>query len=180
VKFSGEITQVTGQGTVILIDMSLPGEYSLNSVWLDYSGSSTFLEGDQINVYGTVVGTKTYTTVMGASRSIPEVKTKYIELSNGNEIVVTPKPQTLSFSGSGTKTVNKFHLDAGLAIFKTHQSDSTSYTGATLKDDQGNYVDLVANLYDQSDTSSSTHISKSGDYILDVSSSCSWTITVTQ
>ena len=61
----------------------------VNTIWDDpiyvnytYSdGESKFLEDDIIIVYGTLEGSKTYTTVLGSTVTIPQFNAKYIKLN---------------------------------------------------------------------------------------------------
>ena len=49
-------------------------------IYVTYSGDGNFIEDDMVNVYGTLEGTKTYTTVLHSSLTIPKISAKYIDL----------------------------------------------------------------------------------------------------
>jgi uncharacterized protein YcfL len=82
VKFSGRIAQVIEGGSLNALRMSTSGNYN-NVIYGTYSPSIIdvrLLEDDDITIYGTVVGLKTYTTIMGASVTLPEISIDRIEL----------------------------------------------------------------------------------------------------
>lgn len=60
------------------------GKYSWDdTLYVTYTpkdGESRILEDDIITIYGEMQPLKTYTTVMGASVSIPAIDAKYIEI----------------------------------------------------------------------------------------------------
>ena len=84
-KFTGKVIQVSeGLGsTVMRVDVT-QGKYSWDdTLYVTYTpkdGESRILEDDIITIYGEMQPLKTYTTVMGASVSIPAIDTKYIEI----------------------------------------------------------------------------------------------------
>lgn len=51
-----------------------------NTIYVFYYGNTKIIEDDIVKVYGTMDGTVTYETVMGASVTIPKVSAKYIDL----------------------------------------------------------------------------------------------------
>ena len=84
-KFTGKVIQVSeGLGsTVMRVDVT-QGKYSWDdTLYVTYTpkdGESRILEDDIITIYGEMQPLKTYTTVMGASVSIPAIDAKYIEI----------------------------------------------------------------------------------------------------
>lgn len=82
VKFSGRIAQVIEGGSLNSLRMSTSGNYN-DVIYGTYSASIIdvrLLEDDDITIYGTVVGLKTYTTIMGASVTLPEISIDRLEL----------------------------------------------------------------------------------------------------
>lgn len=72
VKIEGDVIQVIENGPddfVLLVDMSKLLESS-KITYVTWHGKR-MLEGDHVIVYGTVKGVKTYTTVQGASKTVP-------------------------------------------------------------------------------------------------------------
>lgn len=87
VKISGEVFQViqNGNNYILMVDMDSSDPYSFesNHVYVTYtkkSSSDNFLEDDHVTIYGKAMGTQTYTTVLGAQRTIPKVYAGYIDL----------------------------------------------------------------------------------------------------
>lgn len=82
VTFSGSVLQVQEDGILSVIRMSTNGKYD-DVIYGTYSPSILdvrLLDGDQITIYGSVVGLKSYTTVMGSIVTIPEIAIDKIEL----------------------------------------------------------------------------------------------------
>lgn len=84
-KFTGKVIQVSEglSSTVMRVDVT-QGKYSWDdTLYVTYTpkdGESRILEDDIITIYGEMQPLKTYTTVMGASVSIPAIDAKYIEI----------------------------------------------------------------------------------------------------
>ena len=84
-KFTGKVIQVSEglDSTVMRVDVT-QGKYSWDdTLYVTYTpkdGESRILEDDIITIYGEMQPLKTYTTVMGASVSIPAIDAKYIEI----------------------------------------------------------------------------------------------------
>jgi len=85
---TGEITQVQELLGTYAIHLSTKKQsygdgYSGDDIWVNFpkSGEARPLEKDIITVYGYGNGLKEYTTVLGASRSIPLIDAKYIVTS---------------------------------------------------------------------------------------------------
>lgn len=57
------------------------GGYSCpDAIYVTYYGDKNFIEDDMVKMYGTMEGAQTYTTVMGASVTIPKFSAPYIDL----------------------------------------------------------------------------------------------------
>lgn len=87
VKMTGDIFQViqNGDSCILMVNMDSSDPYSFasNHVYVTYtrkSSSDNFLEDDHVTIYGKAMGTQTYTTVLGAQRTIPRVYAGYIDL----------------------------------------------------------------------------------------------------
>ena len=87
-KFTGKVVQVQeGMFNTIVMRVNVTkGSYGIweDTVYANYTyseGESKILEDDIITMYGTIKGTKTYTTVLGSSVTIPQLDVKYIELN---------------------------------------------------------------------------------------------------
>lgn len=87
VKIPGTVFQVieNGDSCILMVNMksSDPYSFEVHHVYVTYtkkSSSDNFLENDDVMIYGKAMGTQTYTTVLGAQRTIPKVYAGYIEL----------------------------------------------------------------------------------------------------
>lgn len=81
VKFSGKVLQVSEGLFSDVIRLAVNGSYD-NVLWLTVPSGTTeerILEDDYITIYGVSEGIHTYTTVMGASVSIPSVSVDKID-----------------------------------------------------------------------------------------------------
>ena len=83
VSFDGKIiqTQQTGANYILRVSAGSGIAEGTQDVWVSYklkSGEDRPLEGDRVEVYGVFTGLKTYTTVLGASKTIPEVTAFFI------------------------------------------------------------------------------------------------------
>ncbi|MGN0262606.1 MAG: hypothetical protein ACI4B9_07205 [Eggerthellaceae bacterium] len=79
VALTGEVMQVSG--STILLQVTNKGYYWDDIVYVHYYGNGSgprILEDDVVTFYGTMEGTYTYTTVMGASKTVPEMTAKYV------------------------------------------------------------------------------------------------------
>lgn len=57
------------------------GGYSCpDTLYVTYFGDGNFIEDDMVNMWGMMNGTKSYTTVLGASLTVPNFTAQYIEL----------------------------------------------------------------------------------------------------
>lgn len=85
VAISGQVVQVQESGASVVLRVNMTkdqyGVYS-DTIWIDYTirpGNGHIVENDIVNIWGTVSGRKTYTTVLGASQTIPEINAVDIE-----------------------------------------------------------------------------------------------------
>ena len=85
VKFSGRVLQVCSEAKSALYystyRVGISGSYSnVMYIYVDnYGSGERILEDDWITFYGKFDGLYTYTTVMGASVTIPSVKVAYVD-----------------------------------------------------------------------------------------------------
>lgn len=86
--FTGEVIQIQeGLFDSIVMRVNVTkGEYDIwdDTIYVNYTysdGESKFLEDDIITMYGTLEGSKTYTTVLGSTVTIPQFNAKYIKLN---------------------------------------------------------------------------------------------------
>lgn len=81
-RVTGEVIEV-GEGGLIsdaYIRISMDGMFNQDvyvSIDNDYFKSNILAEGDSVTLYGSVQGRKTYTTVLGASRTIPQMSVNF-------------------------------------------------------------------------------------------------------
>lgn len=85
----GEIVQVvskTSYASVFRVDVTCEkytyskDYYCTDTVYVTYFGDQSFIEDDMVKMWGTMDGTETYTTVLGASVTIPKFDAIYMEL----------------------------------------------------------------------------------------------------
>ena len=85
----GKIVQVVSKSqnySIFRIDVTcekyeyLDGYYCDDTVYVTYLGQDSFIEDDMIKMWGIMNGTETYTTVLGASVTIPKFTAEYMEL----------------------------------------------------------------------------------------------------
>ena len=90
ITFTGEVIQVSeGWFGSVILRIDTP-----DGVWYcTYTRSgdeSRILEGDMLTVYGQCEGVETYTTIFGASETIPSISIKYYELIDGTDSPASP------------------------------------------------------------------------------------------
>ncbi len=81
VKYYGEILQIQeggGAGFMLLQVTDLGYDIWDDVIWINYTGHVRGGDGDQLTVYGKVVGTKSYETQIGGETYVPEIDAKYI------------------------------------------------------------------------------------------------------
>ena len=85
----GEIVQVVDKSTyssTFRINVTCEkytyssGYYCDDTIYVTYYGDQSFIEDDMVKMWGTMDGTQTYTTVLGASVTIPKFNAQYMEL----------------------------------------------------------------------------------------------------
>ena len=95
VYYRGKVDQVSENwgGSYTLRIFVTKGEYGLweDDIWANYKGERV-LEGDIVDIWGKVKGVKKYTTVLGSSRSIPEIDILHLEVETIEEESDTGKP----------------------------------------------------------------------------------------
>lgn len=87
ISVSGRVFQVMDNGSyyVYMLDMSTGWELMQHAyVTFPKGNGPTILENDRVTIYGQGAGTQTYTTVLGAQRTIPKIEGAYITLSASN------------------------------------------------------------------------------------------------
>ena len=82
VKFSGKVLQVSEGFGYDVIRLGVNGSYDNVLYLIVFNGTTEerILEDDYITIYGVSKGIETYTTVMGASMSIPKVNVDKIDM----------------------------------------------------------------------------------------------------
>lgn len=86
VKFTGQVIQVQDNGSNINLRVNVTkGQYNIyeDTIWVNYTYSANekkILENDIVNLWGETKGTISYTSVLGAKITIPEINARCIEL----------------------------------------------------------------------------------------------------
>ena len=98
VKITGKVFQITETAfnRIYMVDMSTGmsyGQHVFVTIPKNYA-SSIVIENDKVIVYGEVAGTQTYTTVLGAQRTIPKIEAIYVQY--------TKEPVTVTHLPDGT------------------------------------------------------------------------------
>lgn len=85
----GEIFQVVDKSDIystFLVNVNcksyqyLDGYSCSDTIFVTYTGDKSFIEDDMVKMWGTMKGTYTYTTVLGASVTVPMFVAEYMEL----------------------------------------------------------------------------------------------------
>lgn len=85
-KLQGEVIQSMPEGDSYTLRVNItPGQYYWSDTILvtytkQEAGESNILEDDIVTMYGTLMGTYTYESVMGASITVPLLVAKYIDI----------------------------------------------------------------------------------------------------
>ena len=85
--FRGKVSQVIeGDGFNVYMINVTADQYGLytDAVYVEYTapvGASRILEDDVVDIYGTMMGLQTYTTVLNAQKTIPAMLASYIDLA---------------------------------------------------------------------------------------------------
>ena len=87
VAITGQVVQVQESGNLVILRVNMTkdqyGVYE-DTIWVNYtmkSGNSHIIENDVINIWGSVKGRRTYSTILGSSMTIPEINAVDIEES---------------------------------------------------------------------------------------------------
>jgi hypothetical protein len=98
-KFTGQVLEIheaNGQGILRLAVVPLAeGIWSPNVndvVWIDYQGSNKSVQGDVVNVYGLMTGTKTYTSEANYNITVPSMTGCVIEEASSSPSVSETAP----------------------------------------------------------------------------------------
>lgn len=85
--FRGKVSQVIeGDGFNVYMINVTADQYGLytDAIYVQYTapaGASRILEDDIVDIYGTMMGLQTYTTVLNAQKTIPAMMASYIDLA---------------------------------------------------------------------------------------------------
>lgn len=80
VRYYGEILQIQesgGGGIILLYVTDLGYDIWSDQIWVNYTGHVRGAQGDQLTVYGVVVGTRSYETQAGGETYVPEIDARY-------------------------------------------------------------------------------------------------------
>jgi hypothetical protein len=177
ISWNGSGTTVVGPFTLeegLSVFSSQPGPTDTNFiVWLVDSN------GEEVDLLANEIGQ----TASKVAVNIPVTARYYLNVDSDTTWdmrVDQPRqltaPATRTFGGSGTTATSLFTLSKGAWKF-TWECPEEGYFGITLLDRDGNYVDLVANQVDQSSGSSLVGVASTGQYLLNVESEGSWSLT---
>jgi hypothetical protein len=80
----GKINQIQEGSGVTVMRLAVTKDpyigWNYNDViWVDYLGTTDYVEDDVVTIYGTVLGSKTCTSQAGWEITLPEVNALYIE-----------------------------------------------------------------------------------------------------
>ncbi len=86
-ELTGKVSQVQESGRYVIILLNIGTEvWDNNTVWCTYTyrdpNEPRILENDKITIYGVSNKTHTYTTVLGASKTIPAVEVKFVDINS--------------------------------------------------------------------------------------------------
>ena len=82
IELRGEVVQVLESGKEVELRVNMNSEYD-QTVYVLYTlnnNEGRILEEDIVKIYGTFEGLITYTTVLGAEKTLPRIDAKYIEI----------------------------------------------------------------------------------------------------
>ncbi len=208
VHIMGGVTQVREEGRdkYLLRVLTKPSSVSPNwyiedDVLVNWNGADRYLEKDILEIYGSYTGPKTYTTVLGAERTAPEINAQLIYLyEEKNEYVmqtlaplVTAAPKapaaaaapantveyiSVTLNGNGNDVQSLTFPSDGFYIVKTTMH-ADGYNSVIMKSAGGDYEALLANDVGAFDSKKSTKIS-AGKHFFEVTSSGSWSIEISK
>lgn len=85
-KFTGEVIQVMedGSSVVLRVNITAKGRYYDDTIYVKYTRKADdedrILEDDIVNIYGTLAGLETYTSITNQSVTLPKVYADYIDI----------------------------------------------------------------------------------------------------
>lgn len=86
-KVTGTVIQVLENGLSVVMRVNIAKQgnsYNSNIVYVEYRRKSNdedrILEGDIVDIYGTLNGLKTYNNVLGAEESLPFISAEYVDI----------------------------------------------------------------------------------------------------
>lgn len=85
-KFTGEVIQVMedGSSVVLRVNITAKGRYYDDTIYVKYTRKADdedrILEDDIVNIYGTLAGLETYTSITNQSVTLPKVYAEYIDI----------------------------------------------------------------------------------------------------
>lgn len=83
VKYTGEILQIQeGSGVTVIrlgVTKTSYGYSASDVIWVEYVGYTDFVDDDVVTVYGTVIGSHSYTSTIGATITLPAIMADIIE-----------------------------------------------------------------------------------------------------
>lgn len=88
VYWFGKVSQVIGYSSYMVYVNCSKNSYAKSgyvcddAIYVTYYGKDNFVEDDMVKIWGTVGMNYTYTTVMGASNTVPNVWAEYMECTN--------------------------------------------------------------------------------------------------
>lgn len=83
VKIKGNIVQIQDNGSSAALRVNITEEEYNDIVWVNYSYAANekkLLQDDTINIWGISKGEISYTSILGAKITVPEVNAEYIEI----------------------------------------------------------------------------------------------------
>ncbi|MCK4222094.1 MAG: PKD domain-containing protein, partial [Dehalococcoidia bacterium] len=93
--------------------------------------------------------------------------------------VTSQPPGPVTFTGHGQHISPLFTLSRGLATFHMEHTGSSNFI-ILLRDDQGNWVELLVNEIGSFDGTKAIGIESTGSYLLDIQADGDWTVTIDQ
>lgn len=90
-----------------------------------------------------------------------------------------PPPEPQRFEGSSNEAVGPFPLEGGIAIFTFSHQGSSNFIIEIL-DSNGETVDFAANEIGSIDNASSAAGLPAGEYLMEITASGAWTVTIEQ
>lgn len=83
VKLKGDIVQIQDNGSSAVLRVNITEDEYNDIVWVNYSYAANekkLLQDDTINIWGLSKGETSYTSILGAKITVPEVDAEYIEI----------------------------------------------------------------------------------------------------